>query len=48
NAGITNIHQINNISRRASEKGISVTTMGLGANYDENMLTGIAEYGAGN
>ncbi len=48
NAGITSMAQINNISRRASEKGISVTTMGLGANYDENMLTNIAEYGAGN
>ena len=48
NAGITNISQINKISRRASENGISITTMGLGANYDENMLTNIAEYGAGN
>ena len=48
NAGITNISQINKISRRASENGISITTMGLGANYDENMLTSIAEYGAGN
>ncbi len=48
NAGITNISQINKISRRASENGISITTMGLGANYDETMLTSIAEYGAGN
>lgn len=48
NAGITNISQINKISRRASENGISITTMGLGANYDETMLTNIAEYGAGN
>lgn len=48
NAGITNINQINNISRAASEKGISLTTMGLGASFDENMLTSIAEYGAGN
>ena len=48
NAGITNISQINKISRRASEMGIGITTMGLGANYDENMLTNIAEYGAGN
>jgi len=48
NAGITNISQINKISRRASERGIGITTMGLGANYDETMLTNIAEYGAGN
>ncbi|NIT13068.1 MAG: VWA domain-containing protein, partial [Candidatus Dadabacteria bacterium] len=48
NAGITNVHRINDISRKASEKGISITTMGLGASYDENMLTSIAEYGAGN
>jgi Ca-activated chloride channel family protein len=48
NAGITNISQINKISRRASEMGIGITTMGLGANYDETMLTSIAEYGAGN
>jgi Ca-activated chloride channel homolog len=48
NAGITNINEINNISREASLKGISITTMGLGASYDENMLTNIAEHGTGN
>jgi len=48
NAGITSVHEINKIAAKASEIGITVSTMGLGVNYNENMLTSIAEFGSGN
>ena len=48
NAGITDMDRIIDLSRKASKNGITLTTMGLGASYDENMLTNIADYGAGN
>ena len=48
NYGITDMGELIKIASRAAEKGIHVTTMGLGVNYDENLLTGLAEYGAGN
>jgi len=48
NRGITDIYSLSEISSRASSEGIYITTMGLGLNYDEDLLTSIAEYGAGN
>lgn len=48
NYGITDMGQLIKIASQAAEKGIHVTTMGLGVNYDENLLTNLAEYGAGN
>jgi Ca-activated chloride channel family protein len=48
NEGITDPAELGRIASRASEGGIHVTTMGLGADYDENLMTGIAEHGAGN
>jgi len=48
NYGITDMGELIKIASNAAEKGIHVTTMGLGVNYDENLLTGLAEYGAGN
>jgi len=48
NEGITDPAELGRIASRASEGGIHVTTMGLGADYDENLMMGIAEHGAGN
>lgn len=48
NAGITDPSGLGRIASRASEGGIYVTTMGLGADYDENLMMGLAEHGAGN
>ena len=48
NTGITDYGELIKIASAAAEKGIHVTTMGLGVNYDEDLLTGLAEYGAGN
>jgi len=48
NAGITNVAELSKIASTAAAKGIHVTAMGLGADYDENLMTNLAEYGAGN
>lgn len=48
NYGITDMGQLIKITSQAAEKGIHVTTMGLGVNYDENVMMNLAEYGAGN
>lgn len=48
NAGITDLGELGRIASRASEKGIHVTTMGLGVDYDENLMMSLAEHGAGN
>ncbi|MGQ0793723.1 MAG: vWA domain-containing protein [Deltaproteobacteria bacterium] len=48
NAGITDRGEINRIASGASEGGVRITTMGLGVDYDENLMTDVAEYGAGN
>lgn len=47
NVGITNSDELNRIAGQAAERGIHVTTMGLGLNYDENLMMNLAEYGAG-
>lgn len=48
NEGITDPAELGRIASRASEGGIHVTAMGLGADYDENLMMGLAEHGAGN
>ncbi len=48
NAGITDLGELGRVASRASEKGIHITTMGLGVDYDENLMMNLAEYGAGN
>lgn len=48
NVGITDIDELGRIAGRAAEKGVHITTMGLGLNYDENLMMNIAEHGAGN
>ena len=48
NAGITDKGELGRIASGASEKGIHITTMGLGVDYDENLMMSLAEHGAGN
>ncbi len=48
NVGITDIGELSLIAGQAAERGIHITTMGLGVHYDENLMTNIAENGAGN
>ena len=48
NVGMTNPHELNQLSRRYRNKSISVTTMGVGLDYNENLMIGIAESGGGN
>lgn len=48
NVGITDIGQLSRVASQAAEDGIHITTMGLGLNYDENLMMNLAEYGAGN
>jgi Ca-activated chloride channel homolog len=48
NVGITNVDELSRVASQAAERGIRVTTMGLGLHYDENLMMNLAEYGAGN
>ena len=48
NVGMTNPHELNQLSRRYRNKSISITTMGVGLDYNENLMIGIAESGGGN
>ncbi len=48
NVGITDIGQLSRVASQAAENGIHITTMGLGLNYDENLMMNLAQYGAGN
>ena len=47
NQGLTNPTQIADQVRRWRSKGVSVTTLGLGRDYDEDLMEAIAESGAG-
>lgn len=47
NQGVTDPHSLNNIARRYRHRGISVTTMGVGLDYNENLMAGLAEHGGG-
>lgn len=47
NQGITDPSALNTVARRHRHQGISVTTMGVGLDYNENLMTGLAEHGGG-
>lgn len=47
NQGITDPHQLNKIARRYRGKSISLTTMGMGMDYNENLMVGLSESGGG-
>ena len=48
NQGITDPHELNRIASRYRSKSISLTTMGVGLDYNENLMLGLAEAGGGN
>ncbi|MCZ6775584.1 MAG: VWA domain-containing protein [Ignavibacteria bacterium] len=48
NRGIINLHRLNRIASKNRSKSISLTTMGVGLNYNENLMVGLAESGGGN
>lgn len=48
NTGVTNPSQIKRLVRAARRKGIHISTMGLGADYDEDLMQGIAQNAGGN
>jgi Ca-activated chloride channel family protein len=48
NIGITSSNALVNLSENALETGVSVTTMGMGLDYNEDLMTAMANKGAGN
>ena len=49
NVGITVPHELQNIvSSKAEKDGISISTFGVGANFNEDLMTSLAEKGSGN
>ncbi len=48
NQGITDPGQLNRIARRHREQGISLSTMGVGLEYNENLMAGLSDCGGGN
>lgn len=48
NQGITNPHELDRIARGYRARSISLTTMGVGAEYNENLMVGLSEAGGGN
>lgn len=47
NTGITSAAEINKLVRKARQSGLSVSTMGVGLYYNEDLLQSIAESGGG-
>jgi Ca-activated chloride channel family protein len=48
NVGVTNPSELNSIARRYRNQSISITTMGVGLDYNENLMMGLSESGGGN
>jgi len=48
NQGITDPGELQRIARRYRARSISLTTMGVGLDYNENLMVGLAESGGGN
>jgi Ca-activated chloride channel family protein len=48
NRGVTSEHELNGIARRYRNQGISLTTMGVGLEYNENLMVGLSSNGGGN
>ncbi|MEX1276751.1 MAG: VWA domain-containing protein [Bacteroidota bacterium] len=47
NQGVTDPHELNRIARRYRGKSISLTTIGMGLDYNENLMVGLSESGGG-
>lgn len=48
NQGITDPGELNRIARRNRNESISLTTIGVGLDYNENLMVGLSESGGGN
>ncbi len=48
NQGITDPDQLQRIARRQRAESISLTTIGVGLDYNENLMVGLSESGGGN
>ncbi len=48
NQGITDPGQLERITRRHRARSISLTTIGVGLDYNENLMVGLSESGGGN
>lgn len=49
NRGITDVNQLQTIcQKKFREEGISISTFGVGTDYNEDLMESIAEYGGGN
>jgi Ca-activated chloride channel family protein len=48
NRGITDVKALNRIAREVFQKGIITTTIGVGADYNEDLMTAVADNGGGN
>jgi Ca-activated chloride channel homolog len=48
NQGITDPHRLQGIARRQREHSISLSTVGVGLDYNENLMVGLSENGGGN
>lgn len=48
NQGITDPRRLGKIARTYRSKGISLTTIGVGLEYDENLLVALSDQGGGN
>lgn len=48
NKGVTDPLELNRIARKYRSRGVSLTTMGMGLDYNENLMVGLAEAGGGN
>ena len=48
NRGITDVKALSQQVQKASQQGISVSTMGVGEDYNEDLMTAVADNGGGN
>ncbi len=48
NTGITNSHQLKNIVSEKNRAGFTISTFGVGLNFNEDLLTTLAEFGGAN
>src|SRR5258706_1119527 len=48
NRGITNPSELNDIASRYGSNSISLSTIGVGLSYNENLMLGLSEHGGGN
>lgn len=48
NRGITNLNELANIASAATEKSFAISSVGVGTDFNEELMTAIADRGAGN